>query len=107
MEKILKSALNILLGMVLIAKITNWFFSFSEATNNLINTAMFCLIGTIYIIWSVYQTRMNYKVLLVFCGIVIISMNFISLGYWFKIVGIVCILIPFILFQLQRKKEKA
>jgi hypothetical protein len=106
MERILKNALNILLGMVLIAKIANWFFSFDEATNDLINTVMFCLIGTIYIIWSVYQTKINFKVLLVLCGIVIISMNFISLGYWFKIVGIVCILIPIVLFQFQGKKEK-
>ena len=106
MKKTIKITVFILLMIVLIAKVSNWFFNFSEAIKNIIDIVMFCLIGFVYIFWSVYQPKMKYKGLLIVCGAVIILMNFIRSIVWIKIAGIVCILIPLILFQFQGNKEK-
>lgn len=108
--RIMKKILNIiLLGTIIViltAKVSNWFFDFSEPTNDIINTTMFCLIGVAYLYWSINQSNQVYKVFVSACGVYIIVMNFIERSSLMTIIGIVCVLAPMIIFRLDGKSKK-
>lgn len=88
---------QILLLIVIIANISDWFFKYSSETNHILNTAMFSLIGIAYLTFSWAFDKTILKIIFGACGIYLIIMNFISDYTWVSIVGIVCLLVPMII----------
>ncbi len=98
---------RILLIVVLVGKILNWFLKFDTGTNQILNTAMFCLIGIAYIVMGFVWDKKSVQVLMVFCGIFLIVMNFVPGRTWISIVGILCILVPMIIARFQKKEKES
>jgi len=99
---------TVLLGIVLIGKVFGRFLDFSDETNQLLNTVMFCLIGIAYLTFAWAYEKALLKTILLFCGIYVILMNFIPDFGWVKtIIGIVCIVTPMIIgrFIPEEKQE--
>ena len=87
-----------LLILVLAGKISNWFLNYSDQTNQLLNTAMFSLIGLAYLAFSWAYDQILWRSIFLFCGVYVILMNFIPDFGWVKsIIGIICIITPFII----------
>ncbi len=90
--------LSILVGIVLIGKVFGRFLDFSDETHQLLNTAMFSLIGVSYLTFAWAYEKPLLKAIFLICGIYVILMNFIPDFGWMKtIIGIVCILTPMII----------
>jgi uncharacterized membrane protein len=96
---------RILIGIVLIGKISNWFLNYSDETNKILSTAMFCLIGIAYLSFSWAFDKTILKLLLAICGMYLIIMNFIPDFSWNSIIGIVCILTPMIIGKFFTKED--
>ena len=88
---------RILIGIVLIGKISNWFLNYSDETNKLLNTVMFCLIGIAYLTFSWALDKAILKLIFVICGLYLIVMNFIPDFGWNSRIGITCILTPLVI----------
>ncbi len=98
---------RILLIVVLVGKILNWFLKFDAGTNQILNTAMFCLIGIAYIVMGFVWDKKLAKVLMVFCGIFLIIMNFIPQTTLINIIGILCMLFPLIIARFHKEKDSS
>lgn len=86
-----------LLVFVLIGKVSSRFLDFSDETNQLLNTAMFSLIGLAYLAFSWAYDQILWRSIFLFCGVYVILMNFIpDFGWWKTIIGIICIVTPLI-----------
>jgi len=94
---------KILIGIVLIGKISNWFLNYSDETNQILNTVMFTLIGIAYsfkaFIWSKKQTY----IIVLICGIYLIAMNFIGDFKLKSTIGVACILAPMLITRFSPK----
>ena len=90
-------AYRILLGIVLAGKISDWFLNYTDETNQILNTAMFCLIGLAYIVFAWAFDKMLLKLILGGCGVYLILMNFLDDFFMKSIIGIVSVLTPMIL----------
>ncbi len=96
---------NILVGIVFIGKISNWFLNYSDETNKILNTTMFCLIGISYLAFSWAFDKIVLKFVFAICGIYVILMNFIPDYSWDSIIGIICILTPMIIGRFLPEEE--
>ncbi len=96
---------GILIGIVLVGKISNWFLNYSDETNKILNTAMFCLIGIAYMVFSWTFDKIILKLALAICGIYLIAMNFIPDFSWNSIIGIICIVTPMIIGKFLPNEE--
>ena len=96
---------RILIGIVLIGKISNWFLNYSDETNKILSTAMLCLIGIAYLAFSWAFDKTILKLILAICGIYLIIMNFIPDFSWNSIIGIVCIITPMIIGKFLPEEE--
>jgi len=107
MKKTLSKIFCALCVIVLIAKISNWFFNYSNETNEIINTAMFSLIGITYLIIGFVWGNKLITVIFMFCGIYLIGMNFIGDFLLKDILGIICLLTPLLtgVFTPDEKKS--
>ncbi len=97
---------QILVIMIFIGKILNWFLKFDTGTNQILNTAMFCLIGIAYLVMGYVWDKKILKILITACGIFLIVMNFVPGRTWLSILGIVCILVPMIIARFQKKENE-
>jgi len=99
----------ILCGIVLIAKISNWFLNYSDETNQIINTVMYSLIGIEYIAAGFIWKGNLYKAIFIACGLYLIVMNFFDKNTILEIIEIICILTPILIIRFSRdetdKKE--
>jgi hypothetical protein len=108
MNKILQKIFLILIGIVLIGKMSNWFLNYSDETNQILNAGMFTLIGIKYLfggfIWDIKLTN----VIFIVCGVYLIGMNFIGDFGLKSIIGIVCIITPMLIarFSPEETDEK-
>lgn len=95
-------------GIILICKILNLLFHFSDRTNNILNTMMFCLIGIAYLFAGYIWTNKMAKGILFLCGAFLIIMNLLPETVWITWTGVVCILIPLFIFRFSKeaKEEK-
>ena len=94
-----------LLALVLFSKIANWFLNFSQATNDLINTAMFCLIGVGYIFLNHQSFNKVWpRVFTTICGVYLIIMNFIPKDTLLYILSIASVVCPLILAKIFKSK---
>lgn len=107
MRKVLYNILFILLLLVVIGKISNWFLDYGDKTNEILNSAMFILLGIVILAFS-FRFKDNIKrIVFVVSGIYLIVMNFIPYFKLRSIIGIVCVLVPLLILRFSRvKKEK-
>ena len=100
-KRITAAILAIALGVVLIGKISNWFLNYSDQTTAMLNTAMFSLLGIIYIRRALpYKNWVQF--LLITCGIYLIIMNFMERTTFISIIGILCIASPMLLARFYK-----
>ena len=97
---------RILLTIILIGKISNWFLDYSDETNHILNVTMFCLIGIAYLAFSWAFDKILLKLVFAICGIYVILMNFIPDYSWNLIIGFVCILTPMIIGRFLPEEEE-
>ena len=91
---------------IFIAKISNWFFHYSDETNKWINMTMFCFIGIWYIADSFKQRTREIQALFLACGIYLILMNFFERTSVISIVGIISIILPVYFIRKNRKRKE-
>lgn len=108
MKKTFFTIFRILLGIVLLGKITNWFLNYSDETNQILNTAIFTLIGIAYTIAGFISDKNLTKIIFIVCGLYLIIMNLINKNTILTIIGIICILTPLLIsrFSLEKTDEK-
>ncbi len=78
--------------IVLLGKFSNWFLHYSDATNRLLDTLMFCIIGLGCLGFTFAFSNKIIKAALAICGLYLMTMYFIPEFYGKKIIGICCIL---------------
>lgn len=88
---------RILLAIVVVGKISNWFLNYSDETNKILSTAMFCLIGMAYLVLAWAFDKFILKLIFLSCGLYLIVLNFLANFGWNSIIGIVCVLTPIII----------
>ncbi|WP_299701375.1 hypothetical protein [uncultured Pontibacter sp.] len=94
MKKSLILIFRVLIGIILIAKTSNWFLNYSEETNVIINVAMFTLIGIAYLVGGFNWNKKPNNIIFVVCGLYLVGMNFIADFGLKSIIGVICILVP-------------
>lgn len=103
--KILLTIFRILIAIVLVAKISNWFFHFNDQTNSLLNTAMFSLIGMAYLAMGYIWDGKFLKVVIIACGLFLIVMNFLTPNNILDILGIACVLTPMLIARTYKEPK--
>jgi hypothetical protein len=104
MKKILLIGFRSLIGLILVAKILDWFLNFSDKTTDLLNMAMFSLIGIAYLFMGyMWDTRLK-QIVVITCGVFLIMMNFFSNNLLINIVAIFCILTPMFIARFYKEK---
>jgi hypothetical protein len=99
MKKTLLLIFRVLIGIILIGKVSNWFFNYSDETNRIINAAMFTLIGIAYLVGGFIWNKKLINLIFVICGLYLIGMNFITDFSFKSIIGIICILTPMLIVR--------
>jgi len=94
-----------LVVIVLLAKVSNWFFNFDDQTNQIINSAMFSIIGIAYMVIGFYWDGKRVKAIFLCCGAFLIAMNFFKLSDFIGIAGIICILTPMLIARFSPIEE--
>lgn len=103
MKKTFIITFRLLMLAVLIAKVANWFMHFSRETNDVLNIAMFTLIGINYIIMGLLWDSKLIKAVIITCGVFVIAVSFFSKNTFLNIIGIVCILTPLIIARFNKE----
>lgn len=104
MQKRLFYFFKILLWIVLAGKISGWFFDYSDRTNEVLNIAMFSLIGVAYVYLGFIWDRVSTKIIYVTCGLYLIIMKFLTDSTILNIIGIACIITPLLLARFLPKE---
>src|SRR5688500_11404994 len=97
MKKALYTTFTILIFLVLGAKVLNWILNFSDETNQVLNTAMFTLIGIAYLVMGYVWDGLLLKVIITVCGLFLIARNFIGSNVTLDILVVVCIITPMLI----------
>ncbi|GAT63532.1 hypothetical protein [Paludibacter jiangxiensis] len=97
MKKLLNNIFLVLIGIVLVGKISNWFLHYSDETNHIMNVGMFTLLGISYLVGAFVWNKKLIKVVFIICGIYLIGMNFVGDFGLKSIIGIVCIFTPMLI----------
>ncbi|SFI56382.1 hypothetical protein SAMN05421638_0011 [Kaistella treverensis] len=92
-------------ALILIAKIANIIFGFSDQINSYINYFMFTIIG-LYYIFGFTSPNKSIKFIVFFCGIYLILMNFIPKSTMVEIFGIICIVAPMLIRRFSPEMRK-
>ena len=106
MKKTIFTTFQILIGLVLLAKISNWFLEYSDETNQLINTAMFSLIGIAYIVVGFLWDKKWSKLIFIVCGLYLLGMYFLNDSSIKSIISIVCLITPLLIARFTSQNEK-
>lgn len=97
---------RILIGIVLLGKISNWFLNYNDEINKILNTAMFCLIGIAYIAFAWAFDKVILKIIFALCGAYLIIMNFVPDFIWDSIFAFICILTPMLIGKFLPDKDE-
>ncbi|MFD2516010.1 hypothetical protein ACFSRY_19210 [Pontibacter locisalis] len=108
MKKALLLIFIILIGIILIGKISNWFLNYSYETNHIINTAMYTLIGIAYLVGGFIWNKKLINIIFLICGLYLTGMNFIADFGLKSVIGFICILLPMLIarFSSEQRDEK-
>ena len=104
MKNLLTKILWVLIGIVLIGKISNWFLNYSDETYQILNAGMFSLIGIAYLVSGSVWDKKSINVVFIICGIYLIGMNFVGDFGLKSIIGIACILTPILISRFSPKE---
>lgn len=109
MKNIFNKIFLILIGIVLVGKMSNWFLNYSDETNQILNAGMFTLIGIKYLVGGFIWDKKLKNVIFIVCGVYLIGMNFIGDFGLKSIIGIIAILLPMLIarFSPEETDEKA
>lgn len=109
MKNIFNKIFLILIGIVLVGKMSNWFLNYSDETNQILNVGMFTLIGIKYLFGGFIWDKKMKNVIFIVCGLYLIGMNFIGDSGLKSIIGIIAILLPMLIarFSPEEADEKA
>jgi hypothetical protein len=99
MKKTLLKIFRVLIGVILIGKISNWFLNYSDETNHILNVGMFTLIGIAYLVGGFIWDRKLINIIFLISGLYLITMNFVNDFGLKHEIGIVCILIPMLIVR--------
>ena len=105
MKNTLSIIFQVLLGIVLLGKISNWFLDYSDETNQMLSTAMFTLIGVAYLVGGFPRNKKLTSVIFLICGVYLIAMNFMSDFELKSILAVVCILTPMLIARFSSKES--
>ncbi len=105
MKKVHYVLFGIIIGLILIGKILNWFLHFDDKTNLYLTILLFCTLGLYYIAESFIRTKTLYKITLLCCGSFLIIMNLFPKNAAIDIIGIICVLIPFFMKRANPIKD--
>jgi len=97
---------QVLLGIILIGKIANWFLDFSDETNQILSAGMFTLIGIAYLVGGFTWDKKLTKLIFLICGVYLIAMNFMSDFDFKSILAIVCILTPMLIARFSSEETE-
>src|SRR3712207_1993317 len=103
MKNVLFTTFRILIALVLLGKIFNWFLKFGEETNQILNAAMFSLIGISYIVMGSIWEKRALRVLITGCGLFLIARNFFDENITLSIIAITCILVPMLVARFEKR----
>ena len=103
MKKYTLKIISILALIILVAKISNWFFNFSDGTNNLINYLMFSVIGMSYLIYGFSLKNKLNKIILLVSGLYLIIWNFLPERSYLTIIGIFAIISPMLIGRFSKE----
>ena len=106
-EKINKKvivAFTVLLAIVVIAQISSRIVDYNEETNELLDIALFSLIGIPYLGYSWVSKRKVLKLIFLTCGIYLIVMNFLSESIY-EWIAIICVVTPLLIIMFLPEKE--
>ncbi len=106
MKDALFTATRILIFIVLLGKVLNWFLDFSHETNNILDIVMFTLIGIAYIVMGWVWDNKVTKVVAITCGVFLIAMNFFDNTPLLNLIGIVCILTPMLIARFYKEGDE-
>ena len=96
---------RVVLFLVLVAIVLGYFIDFGDEIDALIRTIMFCLIGIAYLTFAWAYDNPVLKLTFLSCGVYVIIMNFLPSFEIKTIIGIICIVIPFILLRFLPEEE--
>lgn len=91
--------------LVLAAIVLGYFIDFGDEIDALIRTIMFCLIGIAYLTAAWAFDKPALKLTFFTCGFYVIIMNFLPDFEIKSIIGIICIVTPFILLRFLPEEE--
>lgn len=98
---------RILVAIILVGKISNWFLDYSDRINNILSAALFCLIGIGYLVCAWAFNKKMMKILFLGCGLYLIGMNFFTSSTLLGLIGILSIVVPIIMVRvLPEEAEK-
>jgi hypothetical protein len=106
-EKINKKVIGafaILLGLVVLGKISSRIFDYNDETDKLLSIALFSMLGITYLGYSWVSHKKVLKLFFLSCGIYLIVMNFLDAPI-FKWIAIVCVLTPLLIILFSPKKN--
>jgi hypothetical protein len=108
MKNIFNKIFLILIGIVLVGKMSNWFLNYSDETNQILNAGMFTLIGIKYLVGGFIWNKKLKNAIFIVCGVYLIAMNFIGDFGLKSIIGIIAILLPMLIarFSPEETDEK-
>ena len=86
--------LRVLMIAILLAKVSSWFIDYSENIENLINTAMFSLIGIYFIVMGIVFDKKLLKAIFLICGAILIIFNFIELNGFIEFIKLIALVVP-------------
>ncbi|TAD81548.1 MAG: hypothetical protein EAY75_17590 [Bacteroidetes bacterium] len=107
MKRMMFAFFYILLGLTLAGKVLNWIFSFDAQTNQIINTAMFTLVGIAYLVMGRGWDKKAEKAVILICGGLLITTNFLDTGKTITMVRIACLLTPMLIARFSKAPEAA
>jgi len=89
---------------VLFGQILNWILKFNDKVEQLLNTAMFSLIGLAYIVLGYAQDNKMLRIIAIICGVYLIAGNFFEKNTLLKIIGLICLLTPVLIARFHKEK---
>ena len=99
----IRTAVILILG----SKLLNIFYPLSEPVKEIINIAMFVLIGGFFLLVSWFWEKNLVKYLIATCGTYLIVMNFLPDYDALPLIGIGCMVVPFLIIAFKKEEPVA
>lgn len=95
----------IIVIIILLAKISNWFLNYDNSVNDIINNTMFALIGLNYFVYAWALDKWWLKLIVFLCGVYLLSMSFLNDFSLNSLFAIISIVVPMIIAKVLPVEE--